>query len=551
MAFDLQAVGQNAAGSIQRMSGPQRVTLGLAFVATALSVFLVARTAGQTQMRVLYPNLEPSTAGDIVTELDAQGIPYELTNGGRTIQVPADRVDSIRLDMTARKIVQSDVGWSIMDDQSLTSTTFQQQIAYQRAMEAELAGTIASIDGVRSANVHLAIPEHDLFVDDANQASAAVMVDTGGTSLAPTQVDAIVNVVAFSIEGLTKDQVSVSDESGRVLAAPDGGSGVVGLEGDLQLRSKHLFESALENDIEDLLEMVVGPGLAMVTVSAELDFDAQRTESETLEPILNEDGTQAKNSATTRDEIYIGEGAAADDGQLEVELPEDEAADGDADAAATGDGLSYTLNEEDVSYAINRVITTAEDSVGDVTSLSIAVLIDEASVDANRAADIQTMIEAAAGLDADRGDTLAVTLLPMDEDVKAAIEASSAAEAALPAGGGLDLVSLLRTVGTIIVALVVIVLGLRYLSKGPQRRVVESVDVEEIEANAAAKAVQELEAGLAELEAEAQAAAEAAAAEAEAALPAEERLQSLIANQTDDVAGVLRTWLNEAEEVPV
>ncbi len=550
MAGNLQVIGQNAATSVQRMSGPQRVTLALAFAATAIGVYLVAQATGSTPMSTLYTGLEATAAADITRELDSQGVPYELLDGGRIIQVPSSQVHNLRLNLAGQGLPNSGGGWEVLEGQGITASTFEQKVAYQRAMEGELAKTISSIDGVGSANVHLAIPENDILADDGKHATASVLLMADSSDITPMQVDSIVNLVASAIEGLSPNQVSVSDAAGRVLAAPGEGNGVVGLQGDTQLRAKRQFEAVMESDIERILATVVGPGHAVVNVAAELDFDSVVTVTEEYRPNETTNGEQVKLDETTREELYRGDEATDDNGgQVEVEVPEDEEpldgnADGDIDAdreAAAGaddgdldDDIQYRLDEQDARYAVDKVVTNSESAVGTVTSLSVAVLVDEAAVDAERLGDLETLVAAAAGVNTDRGDSLAVTLMPMNETFLASIDATEAAGelgAGEVAAGGLDIIALARTVGTVIVALVVLILGLRYVSRGSKRKVIESVDLAELEGTSVAA----LGAGQAE--------------EQDNGDPPEIKLQSLIANQTDEVADVLRSWLNEAEEV--
>jgi flagellar M-ring protein FliF len=525
----LEAVRSNVTTSVQRMSGAQRVTLGLAFAATAIGLFLVTRVTGRTPMSTLYADLEPEVAAEIVDQLEAQEVHYELASGGRVILVPSDQVHALRLELSAQGLPASGEGWSVLDDQGITTSEFDQRVGYQRAMEGELAKTIAAIEGVSDANVHLVMPEDDLFVDDDVQASASVLLVTGGPgSISPMQVEAIVNLVASSVEGMTPDRVSVTDQNGQILAAPGEGRGVVGLQGDSQLRAKQELEADLEADLESLLSAVVGPGLAMVTVAADLDFDAVTTVTEQFEAPVGADGTQIVAAETTRDEDYVSTANVLETGILgtEVATAEDLIT---SDGTTDGQESAYTLDERDATFAMNKVVTNADNAVGEVASLSVAVLLDETAVDAARLPEIEQLVQAAAGIDAERGDTLAVTLLPIDEEVRAAIEAATAATETAESGG-LDLIGLIRTIGTIVIALVVIFFGLRVVRGGKKRQVLDSVALEELESGPLA-----LEAGD-----ETRALGE---------LP-EAKLHNLIANQPDDVAGVLRSWLNE-EEVTV
>ncbi len=535
--LDLQAIRSSVTGSVSRMNGPQRLTLGFAFVATVAAMFAVTRLTGGTPMATLYAGLEPESAAAVVEQLDAQAVPYELLDGGSVIKVPTAQVDSLRLELSAQGLPDSGEGWSILDQQGITTSEFDQRVGYQRAMEGELARTIGAIDGVQEASVHLVIPKDDLFAADDVKASASVLLVTkGGQELAPMQVQAIVNLVSSSVEGMTPEQVSVTDQNGRILAAPGDSGAVAGLEGDSQLRARREYETELETDLESLLSTVVGPGLAQVNVTADLDFDSVQTTSEQYEPIKGEDGSQTLLNQTSRQELYRDAAAAGETGVLGVETPGTDAT-GAATSTTTAVGaddtsIKYSLDEKAADYAMNRVVTTADKAPGQVTQLSVAVLLDETAVDAARVTDIQSLVAAAAGIDTDRGDTLAVSLLPIDEQVKATIEAANAPEEV--EGGGLDLIGLIRTIGTVIVALVVILFGLKSLKRGGGRTVIDSVPLSELEDTRPALSAGGLgEMGLVEPEEE----------------PADQRLQSLIANQPDDVAGVLRSWLNDEELV--
>lgn len=531
----LQAVGQNALASFQRMTAAQRVTLGLAFTATAIGVFLLARATGSVPMSTLYADLDPDVAAEVTTALEAQGVPYELTGGGRIIQVPSSDVHQVRLDLAGQDLPGGSGGWEIVESQSVTASATVIDVAITRAMQDELARTIASIDSVRSATVHLVRPEDDLFAEDDTHASASILVDTGGEALGAMQVQAITNLVASAVEGLSTGEVSLADETGRIYTAggsDPGGAMSLDLDGDARFRAKLNYERSLELDLETLLANVVGPGLAIVEVAAELDFDGTTTTTEENRPIQTDDGTQMLiDETTSREFIRDDEPAAVEGGELEIELPDDIIID---DGANIDEGVQYVRDDRDANYAVDRVVTTTQSAPGEVASLSVAVLLDETEFDAARVGEIENLVGAAVGLNENRGDALAVTLLPFNETVKETL-AEAGAETEVE-GGGLDLVALLRTIGTVIIALVVLLLAIRNLSRNPRRRVIESVELNELEAGVQAA----LEAGTVEGATDDE--------EEDEAEPPELRLQHLIANQTEDVAGVLRSWLNEEVE---
>lgn len=530
-----QAIRQNVVASVRRMSGPQRLTLGLAFAATVAGMWAVSHVTGGTAMSVLYANLDSKAAADVVAQLDTEGVPYELDDGGRTIKVPTPEVASTRLKLSAQGLPASGEGWSILDKQGITTSEFDQRVGYQRAMEGELAKTIRAIDGVSDASVHLVIPRSDLFTTDDVKPSASVLVVTkSGQSLAPTQVQAIVNLVSSSIEGMKADQVSVADQAGHVLAAPGESAGAVGLAGDSQLRATREYQSTLEKDLETLLDTVVGPGMAKVNVTAQLDFDEVKSTTETYEPAKTADGAQSLLNETSRTERYRDAAASAEAGVLGIETPPTTVArsTGTTTAGSADTSLKYSLDEHDARYAMNKTVTNAEQAPGRVKQLSVAVLLDEQALDGAKVAEVQKLVSAAAGINTTRGDTLAVSLLPMNEQVKSSI---AAANTPADASAGFDVLGLARTVGTVVLALVVIVFGLLYLRRGPNggRQVIDSMSMSELEG--ALPALTPAAAG------------DGDQAELEPAEPAEARLQTLIANQPDEVAGVLRSWLHETQ----
>ncbi len=527
-------MGSNAMSSLRRLRPAQQLMLGGAFVAVVMAVLFLSRLGGSTSMGILYTDLDPETAAGIVDELERTGVPYELTDSGRVVWVPRQDVASVRLDMSSAGLATDVSGWSILDDQGITSSQFEQRVGFQRAMEGELASTIAVIDGVASANVHLVIPEQDIFVGDEIEASASVLLQMEeSASLSPNQVQAVVSLVSSSVEGLTADAVTVTDDAGRLLAGPNDGD-MLGLEQDGQARMKTSFQAEMERELNALLDAVVGPGRSVVTVNADLDFDAVTTMSETFEESVDADGETLPLGETTRLEEYT-DSADPDEGTLEIEEGVLDLGDEEATAASP----FYRLDERDVSYALDKVVTTTERAPGSIRSLSVAVVVDEGVVDAAQIEELETMVSTAVGADLARGDQVAVSLLPFEvsaeEQAAAEAEAAEAAEAA--AAGGGDSLGLIRTAGSALLALVVLVLGVLMLRKGARRNVVDSIDLEALEAATAQETVVRPDPETGELE------------EVPVGPPNEDDLFELVANQPDDIAAVLRQWLTQPESV--
>ena len=526
--------GGDPVGSVRRMAVGQQLVLAGAFVAVVGLVFFVSRMGSSPEMGILYSDLEPQAAAAIVDELEGRNIDYELSDGGRVVWVPQTLVASTRLDMSSAGLPDASGGWSILDSQGITSSEFDQRVGYQRAMEGELASTIAVIDGVSSAKVHLVIPEQDLFVADEVRSSASVLLQMEGSeTMSPTQVQAVVNLVASSVEGLASTEVTVTDGSGRLLAGGDV-EGLAGMESDNQLRMTESFEGDLERELASLLSAVVGEGRSVVTVSADLDFDEVITTQEEFTEPVTADGVTLPRAETTRTEQYdSGNEGEAGGVDIETEIL-------DQPAEEIADRTNYQLNERDVSFALNSVVTSTEKAPGAIRSLSVAVVIDEEVVDAEQLSEIETIVSAAVGADEARGDLVAVTLLPFDVTLEEQQQLIEEAEAEAAAAAGGSPVPLIRTIGSVLIALVVLVFGLLQLRKTSRREVIDSINLAELPDGGPAALGGDIdedgnEENFPEL--------------AEAMGNTEDDLFELIANQPDDIAAVLRQWLTQPDEV--
>ncbi len=465
-------VATNAMAALKRLDAAQQAILVGVFVVVVGTIVLVGRMGGSTSMGILYSDLDPSAAAAVVDELESRGIPYELTDAGRVVWVPRQQVATTRLDMSSAGLPNSSEGWSILDNQGITSSEFDQRVGYQRAMEGELALTIAVIEGVESANVHLVIPEQDLFVDDETRASASVLLQTSSdSSVAPSQVQAIVNLVASSIEGLAVSDVTVTDDRGRLLAGGDDDQ-LAGVEADNQTRLRNGFESDIEDEVVALLDAVVGPGRSAVTVAADLDFNRVVTTAETYTEPVNALGATLPLSETTRLEQY-GASGAQDSGALAIETEILFGVDPNADAAES-DG--YVLDERDVVYAIDSVKTSTETAPGAIKSMSVAVVIDETVLPAARVAEITEMVSAAVGATEERGDVIEVSLLPFDVSLEE--QEAAALAAAVPVPVESNPMDMIRTAGAIAMGFIVLLAGVFMLRRASRRKVIDRIDLD-------------------------------------------------------------------------
>ncbi|MCP3911074.1 MAG: flagellar M-ring protein FliF [Actinomycetia bacterium] len=523
---DLETLRMRARDASGQLTASQKALLAAALAATVVGLMLFGQLTRTRELAVLYADLDSADAAQVVDSLEARGIEYQLSDGGRTVRVPREQLYATRLDLSAEGIPNGNDGWAILDNQGLTTSEFEQRVGYQRALEGELGRTIMELDGISSATVHLVIPEDDLFVRDAVESSASVLLQAAPGRLPDEgQVQAIVNLVSSAVEGLTPEAVSVADTTGLVLAAP--GQGLAGAGLETSHRRTASFERELAASIERMLTPVVGPGHAVVTVNADLDYDEVVTTTETYEDL--QEGEEATAlTQSTRLEEYWGVDGAANAGVLGAEeLPVDDAETLDAE------GLTYRLAEDQTEYGIDRVVTSVEKAPGTVSNLSVAVVLDDAAIDAAQASEVESLVAAAAGIDPGRGDSLAVSLMTFDEDIAAALAAPI--EDALGTGEGMDLIGLIRTVGLLVVTLVVVIMAWLSLRKGRKlRQSLGTVDLRELDeaAGAIGPGVES------------------------PALPDPElftdplnEVGDLIDRQPDEVARLLRGWLGDRREV--
>src|SRR5215217_5471016 len=173
---------------LQTISIGQKIVTGL-----VLGGFVFYRWITAPTLSPLFSNLASADASAIVEELTTEGVAYTLADGGQTIMVAQDKVSSLRLTMSGLGLpADNESGYALLDEQGITTSEFQQQVSYQRALEGELANTLKSLDGVNAAVVHIALPKDEVFATDEGKPTASVLLDLApGTNLAGEQVQAV------------------------------------------------------------------------------------------------------------------------------------------------------------------------------------------------------------------------------------------------------------------------------------------------------------------------------------------------------------------------
>ncbi|MCZ7527707.1 MAG: flagellar basal-body MS-ring/collar protein FliF [Acidimicrobiia bacterium] len=534
-AIDLDRIKRQGTRLLSGFTTGQKVVTGIAVLSLVLGGLFFTRWASEPSYGTLYTDLDPADAAEITDRLSSEGVGYRLEDGGRTVLAPRDRIYQLRLDLSADGLPSGGAeGFSLLDKQGITTSEFRQRVDYQRALQGELARTISAIEDVSSASVHLVIPEQDVFSDDAEKPSASVLVKTrSGSSLSSTQVQAVVHLVASSVARMQPEDVTVADTSGRVLSAA---GQELGGAGGVHATETAEFETRLASSVQDMLAPVIGPGNAVVRVSAVLDYDARATTTERYQNGLGtEAGVEGQPIApqpgqeSTSTETYTGPASGAT-GIL--------GPDGTA-TGSTGE-TNYEKSETSVQYVYDKVTEQVRTAPGSVERMSVAVILDSEAVDEADVASIQNAVQAAVGFDLDRGDAIQVTRMEFDDSVAEAAEKElAAAEAAKKRS---DMMSLIRMVAALLVVAVVLFLAWRSMRKAAKQRVPLRVPLDLRELEAAHSAADGP--SLPELTPE-------APAMPQLQIPPEQlesaRVESevgeLIDRQPDEVAATLRTWL--------
>jgi flagellar M-ring protein FliF len=406
-----------AFGEFLKSLGPGRIiAMGVVTIAlVGFFAYLIVRVTAP-QMTALYTDLSPEDSSAIIKDLERQGIDYETRNDGTIVMVAKDRVSRLRMKFAESGLPKGGgVGYEIFDKTDvLGATNFVQNINHLRALEGELARTIRAIDRVQAARVHLVLPERALFSRDKAEPSASIVLRVRG-QLEPQQVRAIRHLIASAVNGLKPQRVSVVDEAGRLLAdgSSDDNTGI-GAQAD---ERKIAFERRLREQVESIVNSVVGPGRSRVQLTAEFDFNRITQTSDRFDP----EG-RVLRSSQTREEIN---GVDNREGPVSVgnELPN--ASQPRAEPTATREQNRKT--EEVVNYEISRTTKTEVIEGGRINRISVAVVVDgnynkndkgEVVYEPRSKEEIDriaALVRSAIGFDAKRGDQVEVANLRLAE----------------------------------------------------------------------------------------------------------------------------------------
>ena len=404
------------------LSPNKRMLIAGVALLSAVAFAALIMVANRTEFRPLFTNLTAEDAGEIVKKMKDSKTPYQITADGKGILVPADKVYDLRLTLASEGLPQGGgIGFEIFDRKNFGMTEFVQKLNYQRALQGELSRTIAQLTGVEQARVHLAIPEKSLFKDNEKPATASIVLKMkSNRALRDSEVQGVVHLVSFSIEGMDPEHVTVLDSRGKILTK-GGSSDPTSRVTSAMQETQRAYEKNVEDRIQTLLDRIVGGGKSVARVTAAFDFKQVERVEEKFDPesiaVRSEQRTEEKGASTT---------AAAGVPGVQTNLGRNAATAG----GTTGGG---SKNDETLNYEVSRSTSKIIEPVGALSKISVAVLVDgkyeaPAAVKEGQNAKakyvprspdelqkIETLVKSAVGFNPERGDQLSVQNIPFQE----------------------------------------------------------------------------------------------------------------------------------------
>ncbi|MBN2654436.1 MAG: flagellar M-ring protein FliF [Nitrospirae bacterium] len=392
----------------------RKITFVLVILISFGLMWGIVAWSDRVEYQVLFSNLGPQDAGNVVGKLKEMKIPFRVE--GNVIFVPSTKVYETRLDLAAQGIPQGGgIGFELFDKAQIGVTEFVQRLNYRRALQGELARTIKDLSEVDEARVHIAIPERTIFADRSDRPTASVVLKVKpGRVLNQNQIGGIVHLVSSSIEGMTPYDVSVIDNMGNLLSK----STDLNVAADsMQLDYQKSLEKDYESRLQSMMEGIVGRGKAIVRVAAKIDFTQTEKTEERFDP-----DTIAVRSEQRSQEKTTGPASGGIPGVMSNQP-------GQPPAQSAATGPMSQKQTESISYEVSRSVSKTVRPKGDIKTISVAVLIDgtyKKEGDKNvfvprpeaELKKYDDLVRAAIGFNQERGDQVTVQNVPFEATVE-------------------------------------------------------------------------------------------------------------------------------------
>lgn len=409
--------------SIKQIGGAKVAVLAASGIVMLAFFLMLGFRTSVARMVPLYSDLSLKDSQKIISELEGSGIPYEIGANGSLISVPSDKALRLRMDMASQGLPSggSIVGYEIFDKaESFGSSNFVMNVNAMRALEGELSRTIGSIAGMDSARVHLVVPKREIFTREKDKPSASVTIKmAGGKSLERGEVNAITHLIAASVPGLESSRVTVVDSQGRLLARGDGNQGM-NAAADSMLEYRIAYETRMQQDLEDLLEKVIGAGKVRITVNADINFDRTVINTEKFDP----EGQVARSTQSNSQKEAANESAGGGTVSAENNLPQNTA----GSESSGGSKSNIEKTDETTNFEISKTTQNQVREGGTINKISVGVLVD-GTYKENSSGDqeysprsedeiskIKALVSSSVGFDESRGDKIEIVNMRFTQD---------------------------------------------------------------------------------------------------------------------------------------
>ena len=403
-----------------QLGASQRVSVIAATFVLMAGLVAGALWSSHADYGLLYGGLSDTESAKVIAALDDAKVAYKVGSGG-AIMVPTDKVYTMRMQLASKGIPQGDgVGFEIFDKPNFGISDFVQRANYLRALQGELSRTISQLDEVKAARVMIVLPENRLLLDKDKFPTASVFVRVRGNSqLAPQTINSIRFLVANSVEGLKPNHVAVVDNLGNAEEVSDNDS-LAGLS-STQLAARRSLEQYLSKKAQDMLETVLGPGQAIVRVSAEVNYDTITRTEEKFDP----DG-QVVRSQTKNDE---NNDTATAQNTTPAGISANTVSETNLQTSATPVNSSKNhKTTSTIEYEIGKTTSATTQAAGGIKRLSAAVTVAQqmSGTGADRKPvtrspeeieKLRRIVSSALGADTARGDTIELAELPFSDQL--------------------------------------------------------------------------------------------------------------------------------------
>lgn len=397
------------------------IIFSISFLMVVLLVLLMMKD--DKAYSFLYRHLSEEDAGAISEELKTMKVPFKVSGQGN-IMVPQEDVAKLRLALAQKKLVGRGIGFELLDQQKYGMTSFMERTNYLRALQGELSRSITQLDAVESSRVHIVLPKRAIFKEDERPATASVILKLKRNEyLSKKQIQGILHLVSASVEGLHRDKISIIDTNGQKLNE-DSESGFMSTK---QLDFQRKYEEKLRLKVQEILDRALGDGNSIVKIETVHDFDEQTLSEESFDPdatAIRSEKLQEETNSSGRNRIGGIPGSASNNPQ----------AGAPAGTVAKGGTTGKHKKSQVRNYEVSKIIKNKKVSLGKVTKVSVAVLINGRYIkdksgkeqytprSKEEMATFMEIVKRAVGYNPERGDQVEVANMQFADDHKKPIE---------------------------------------------------------------------------------------------------------------------------------